>query len=293
MSQADIPYAIVRNSSEMTGDHVSVVPWWSITKTVLAAAILKLTELGVFRLDAVYEDWPFTFRQLLQHTSGLTNYGGPAYQKAVTAGEAVWPVEELLSRRNARQLLFLPGEGWSYSNIGYLFLRQTIERATGMDLDGALQQLVLAPLRLSTTRIATSARDIQLTHWENSTQYDPRWVFHGLLIGTPREAVTFLDGLLAGRLLSEASLAEMQSVYGLGGALPGRPWRQTGYGLGLMIGTMNDAGRALGHSGVGHDSVSALYAFPDLPGRPMVAAFARGTDEGIPEHEAVRLALAI
>jgi len=54
---------------------------------------------------------------------------------------------------------------------------------------------------------------------------------------------------------------------------------------------MNRAGRVIGHSGVGHDTVSALYAFLDLPGRPVVAVFAQGTDEGVTEHEAVRLAL--
>ncbi len=288
-----MPFAIVRNSGAVTGDHVSVVPWWSVTKTVLAATVLRLTELAAFRLDDVYEDWPFTIRQLLQHTAGLTDYGGPAYQRAVTAGDRVWPLEELLTRHNARRLLFPPGNGWAYSNIGYLLLRHVIERTTSMDLDGALKQLVLAPLCLSTTRVATSPEDLQSTYWGNSTNYDPRWVFHGLLIGAPRDAVIFLDGLLAGGLLSEASLAAMQSVRTLGGALPGRPWTQGGYGLGLMIGTMHDAGRAIGHSGVGHDSVSALYAFPDLPGRPVIATFARGTDEGISEREAVRLALAM
>ena len=66
------------------------MPWWSITKSVLATAVLKLIDLGAMRLDAFFEDWPFTIRQLLQHTSGLTNYGGPAYQRAVASGDAVW-----------------------------------------------------------------------------------------------------------------------------------------------------------------------------------------------------------
>ncbi len=59
-----------------------------------------------------------------------------------------------------------------------------------------------------------------------------------------------------------------------------------------MLGTMSGVGRVVGHSGAGHDTVSALYAFLDLPGRPVVAAFAQGTNEGIAEDEAVRLALA-
>jgi D-alanyl-D-alanine carboxypeptidase len=292
MIRSELPCAIIRNSGEVEGEHVALVPWWSITKTLLAAAVLKLTELGAFRLDDSYDDWPFTIRQLLQHTSGLTTYTGPAYQQAVTAGDAVWSVDELLARENAGRLLFPPGEGWAYSNIGYLFLRQLIERTTGLGLGAALGQLILLRLGVSNTRIATTASDMQSTYWGNPTHYDPRWVFHGLLLGSPTDAVVFLDGLLAGHLISEASLATMQNARVLGGALSGRPWTQTGYGLGLMIGTMNGAGRVVGHSGVGHGTVSALYAFLDLPGRPVVAAFAQGTNEGVTEYEAVRIALA-
>jgi D-alanyl-D-alanine carboxypeptidase len=291
MSQIQPPYAIKRISGEVVGDSTSLVPWWSITKTVLAAATLKLAETGAFRLDDAYDDWPFTIRQLLQHTSGLTNYGGPAYQKAVAEGEAVWSVDELLVRRNARQLLFAPGHGWAYSNIGYLFLRQLIERMTGLAFDTALSQLVFEPLCLPSPRVTQSISDMRATLWGNAMNYDPRWVFHGLVVGTPKDAVAFLDELLACRLVSQASLDSMHGARVLDGAIPGRPWTQTGYGLGLMIGTMAGVGRAIGHSGVGHDTVSALYAFPDLPGRPIVAAFAHGTDEGVTEHEAVRLAL--
>ena len=83
----------------------------------------------------------------------------------------------------------------------------------------------------------------------------------------------------------------MKSMHALGGSIAGRPWKKTGYGLGLMIGEMEMAGLAYGHSGVGHDSVSSLYCFPELPGSPVVAVFGRGTDEGVPEFEALNLAL--
>jgi D-alanyl-D-alanine carboxypeptidase len=291
MSQIQPPYAIKPISGEVLGDRTSLVSWWSITKTVLAAAVLKLVETGTFGLDDAYNNWPFTIRHLLQHTSGLTNYGGPTYQSAVANGDMVWSVDELLARRNARQLLFTSGDGWAYSNIGYLFLRQLIEGTTSLNLDTALRQLVFDPLGLASPRIAQSISDMRATLWGNEINYDPRWVFHGLIVGTPTDAVAFLDELLTGRLLSEASLDSMQGARVLGGVLPGRPWTQIGYGLGLMIGTMAGVGRAVGHSGVGHDTVSALYAFPDLPGRPIVAAFALGADEGVTEHEAVRLAL--
>ena len=203
-----------------------------------------------------------------------------------------WSVDELLTRRNARRLLSPPGEQWAYSNIGYLFLRQLIERTTGANLDTALRQLIFLPLHITHTRLAMTASDMEQTLWGNPTSYDPRWVFHGLLIGPPTDAVCFLDGLLAGKVISATTLAVMQEERIFGGAAPGRPWAQTGYGLELMIGKMNGAGRVVGHSGTNRDSISALYAFLDVPGRPIVAVFAQGTDAGIAEHEAVRLALA-
>ena len=83
MISSRLPSAIIRNSGKVQGEHSCLAPWWSITKSVLATAVLKLIDLGAMRLDAFFEDWPFTIRQLLQHTSGLTNYGGPAYQRAV------------------------------------------------------------------------------------------------------------------------------------------------------------------------------------------------------------------
>lgn len=292
MPSSYLPYAIIRNSGEAQGAPRVPVPWWSITKTVLAAGVLKLTEMGAFRLDDAYENWPFTIRHLLQHTSGLTTYGRPAYLKAVADGEPVWSVEDLLARHNVRQLLFAPGAGWAYSNIGYLFVRHLIEHTTEVPLDTALQRLIFTPLGITSTHIATTASEMAHTSWGNPMQYDPRWVFHGLLIGPPTDAVAFLDGLLARRVLSVMSLETMQDQRMLGGPLPGRPWTRTGYGLGLMMGDVKGIGRMIGHSGVGHDSVSALYAFLDLPGRPVVSAFALGTDEGIVEHETVRLALA-
>lgn len=137
--------------------------------------------------------------------------------------------------------------------------------------------------------------------WGNPSSYDPRWVFHGLLIGPPGDAVTFLAGLLQAELLSAASVEAMREArlvwsegqWDIIGGTPGRPWTQISYGLGLMTGTMSRAGRAVGHSGEGPDSVSALYEFPDLPGHPIVAAFAPGSDQGMVEHETIRCALSL
>src|ERR1051326_3198664 len=284
-------HAIARGNDPISGESGALFPWWSITKTVLAAAVLRLADSGRLSLDDFYRDRPYTIRQLLQHTAGLNTYGGERYRAAVAAGETPWPVAELLARVNVDRLGFRPGDGWAYSNVGYLFVRQLIEQTVDMELDESLRELVFKPMGIERAFVARTADDVARTHWGNPTGYDPRWVYHGLLIGPPSDAVEFLRRLF-GPFLSEQAARAMKSTHPLGGSVAGRPWTKPGYGLGLMIGEMDKAGAAYGHSGAGHESVSALYCFPELPGRPIAAVFAPGTEEGVPEFGAVRLALA-
>jgi D-alanyl-D-alanine carboxypeptidase len=291
MAQNNLPHAIIRGSDPAEGSSDALFPWWSITKSVLAAAVLRLADQGRLSLDDFYKQYPYTIRQLLQHMAGLNNYGGLPYQAAVAAGDPVWPVAELLARVNADRLIFNPGKGWAYSNVGYLFVRQLVEEKTRLEIDAALRMLVLGPMGIARTRIAKIPDDLNQTSWGNPQGYDPRWVYHGLLIGPPSDAAAFLRGLFSGTFLSEGARSAMKTMHGLGGGVVGRPWTKTGYGLGLMMGEMGEAGAVFGHSGAGHDSVSSLYCFSELPGSPVVAVFGRGTDEGITESEAVRLAI--
>jgi D-alanyl-D-alanine carboxypeptidase len=203
----------------------------------------------------------------------------------------VWPIAEMLDRVKSDRLIFDPGQGWAYSNVGYLLLRQLIEDVTGQEIDQSLQTLVFEPMGVEHTRIARTPGDMGRTHWGNAARYDPRWVYHGLLIGPPSDAVRFLRGLDSRSFLSERAAAAMKQMRCVGGGVDGRPWQKTGYGLGLMMGEMANVGSVFGHSGAGPDSVAALYCFPDLADSPVVAVFAQGRDEGIPEFEAVRLAL--
>jgi D-alanyl-D-alanine carboxypeptidase len=286
----DLPYAINHGNAPTEGQSVALFPWWSITKSVLAAAALRLADQGRLSLDDLCNHRPYTVRQLLQHTAGLNNYGGPAYRDAVAAGDPVWPVAELLARVNAERLIFTPGRDWSYSNVGYIFVRQLIEEKAGLEIGEALRRLVFEPMSIHRTRIAATPDDMKQTFWGNPDGYDPNWVYHGLLIGPPSDAADFLRRLFSENFLSEGARSAMKTMHALGGSIAGRPWTRIGYGLGLMMGEMGDAGMALGHSGVGHDCVSSLYCFSDLPESPAVAVFGQGSDEGITEKEAVRLA---
>jgi CubicO group peptidase (beta-lactamase class C family) len=289
--ESNLTSAINRGNGPTEGESVALFAWWSITKSVLAAAALRLADRDLISLDDFYNGRPYTIRQLLQHTAGLNNYGGPAYRDAVAAGDPVWPVAELLARVNAERLIFTPGRDWAYSNVGYIFVRQLIEEKAGREIGEALRMLVFGPMDIQRTRVATTPEDMEQTFWGNPDGYDPRWVYHGLLIGPPSDAADFLRRLFSETFLSEGARSAMKTMHALGGSIAGRPWTRIGYGLGLMMGEMGDAGTAFGHSGVGHDSVSSLYCFPALSESPVVAVFGPGTDEGITETEAVRLAM--
>jgi CubicO group peptidase (beta-lactamase class C family) len=63
--------AVVEDGAAAEGTGPEPVPWWSFTKTVLAAAALALVADGRFRLDAPVRARPFTLRQFLQHRAGL------------------------------------------------------------------------------------------------------------------------------------------------------------------------------------------------------------------------------
>jgi CubicO group peptidase (beta-lactamase class C family) len=269
----------------------AAVPWWSFTKTALATAALRLVSQGQWKLDEPFEGRPYTLRQLLQHRAGVPDYGSlPSYHEAVRRGEKPWDVGKLLEQVKPDRLEFEPGQGWRYSNVGYLFVRQKIEEKTGRDIGSALKQLVFEELGLTSARVVTTAEDLADTAWGNKSGYDPGWVYHGLLVGTADDAVRFLHRLILGDVLPDEILAEMINPFRLGGPLPNRPWETTGYGLGLMIPRFTSAGSTLGHSGAGPNSVSAVYHFDDLSGPRTIAAFAEGQEEGLTEHEVVRLA---
>lgn len=274
------------------GDPDALFPWWSFTKTVLAVAALRLVEMGRLDLDTPRPSRPYTLRHLLLHRAGVPNYGRlTAYHEAVARGEEAWPRDRLLAALGGDRLDFAPGSGWAYSNVGYMLVGDAIAAAAGLPLADALSQLVLAPLGLSSAGLATERDDFSAVFWPGQRDYDPRWVYHGCLIGTAADAVRLLDAVLHGELLAPEIVKTMvERSTPQAAPLPGRPWTAAAYALGLMANRAGELGRAIGHSGAGPGSVNAVYHFPDLA-RPMtVAAFAEGENEGLVEHEACAIA---
>lgn len=271
---------VIVGKAERRSEQSILVPWWSFTKTVLAGAALVLAGQNRLDLDEPIKGKPYSLRHLLQHTSGLPDYGGlPEYRAAVTAREEPWPREELLSRVRSHELLFSPGTSWAYSNVGYLFVRQIIERTLDMELGSVLRALVFDPLGAHSAFIASSVEHLDGTAWRNEVRYDPGWVYHGLAVGTASAAALVLDGLLYSPFLPGHLRAQLLSTVSVGGSFPGRPFAAPSYGLGLMIDLQNPLGRMVGHTGQGPGSSAAVYSFPDLMPPRTLATFAPGDGE--------------
>jgi CubicO group peptidase (beta-lactamase class C family) len=265
------------------------VPWWSFTKTILAAAALVLVRDGRLALDCSVGARPFTLRQLLRHQSGLADYGGlAAYHEAVARGDEPWPVSELLERADAGRLRYEPGQGWGYSNIGYLMVRGLIEEAAGEDLSAAISGLVLRPLGVDGARIARTPADLAGVAMGSVSSYDPGWAYHGLAVGPLRDAALMLDRLMTGALLPPDLLAAMREAHPVSEPNPGRPWKRPGYGLGLMSGIASSGHKVMGHTGAGPGSVIAVYHRPDAVPPLTAAAFAFGNDIGQVEEIALQ-----
>ena len=152
--------AVVNAEGELEGNaSTAIVPWWSFTKTLIAAAVLRLADEGRLALDENVGGLPYTLRAILQNRAGIGNYGGLAeYHDAVERGDDPWSDDELFWRVPPERLLFQPMTGWAYSNVGYLLLRRMIERIHGTGLGQALHELVLEPLGLEHSRIAENSR---------------------------------------------------------------------------------------------------------------------------------------
>jgi CubicO group peptidase (beta-lactamase class C family) len=201
------------------------MPWWSLSKAAIAAAALALVQRGRLILDEVLPGQSYTLRHLLQHTSGLPDYGGLAeYHQAVAAGVAPWSRQELFNRVESQRLRSIPGERFAYSNVGYLIVRSVIEDATGFGLGDALDELAFRPLGLKDVRVASVPADLRGSPLAIPEGYHPGWVFHGLVLGTPAQAALFLSRLLSGNLLDAVLLKFMRERFAISeGATPDRP----------------------------------------------------------------------
>ena len=268
---------------------------YSITKTLTAICVLRLSEMGTLNVADPVTRWVpdvpitsgITLAHLLRHTSGLRDYGPlPEYHDAVRAhpGEP-WSRQQFLDAVLSRGMLFEPGEGWSYSNVGYMLLREVLQRATGRSFAETVHELVARPLALSQTRVVETidgwstcvpgyGPEVDRDRREVDVRgvYHPGWCATGVAVSTAEETTLVFDALFAGRILDPGSLDQMLTLTTIPDPDPAND--PCGYGMGIASDLGSPRGRNYGHGGGGPGYELGATIFPETPiGRVAIAVF--------------------
>lgn len=151
------------NPQPVTAD--TVFPLASITKTVVATAVMRLVEQGKLDLDAPVRKYLPNFRvqdeamsrdvavwHLLTHTPGWEGQ-----LTSVDRGELTLANFVEATMRDLPPLA-APGEAWSYNNAGFTLAGRLLEVVTGQTIHDALRTLVFEPVGL--TRAFTRNEDM-------------------------------------------------------------------------------------------------------------------------------------
>ncbi len=293
----------------------SRMPAGSVGKTFVAAVTLELASEGVVDLDAPVsavlgeEEWfarvpnarDLTLRRLLQHSGGLPDHvDDPDFAALVPAlladPERPAAPETLIGTVAGDPPLFAAGEGYHYSDTGYLLVGLVLERTTGRSWWDLLRRRALEPAGLARSH-PQDRRDFPrlATGYPGSTRVaelpaavvrDGALVFHpgtewtgGGVVSTAPDLARWGSLLFGGRFLAAAALDEM-----LASRAPGSV-----YGLGVRHGT-SAWGPSWGHDGWFPGYRSKLVFFPR---HELALAAQVNTDRGVDLDRLLRDVLAV
>jgi CubicO group peptidase (beta-lactamase class C family) len=140
----------------------------SMNKMVTSVAIAQLAQAGKLSFtDTVGKHLPdysneevaekVTIHHLLTHTSGMGMYWN---EKFMAQRDKLLTVAAHLPLFAADPLLFPPGEKFQYSNSGYMLLGAIIEKVSGQDYYGYVQEHVYKPAGMTSTGFYEPGKDI-------------------------------------------------------------------------------------------------------------------------------------
>ena len=257
----------------------------SISKTYVAAAVMALVADGVLSLDDPLADWlpdyprarRITLRMLLDHSSGVANYFElKLYNRLVfkATEPRIWTAQEILDTFDA-PFHFQPGEGYRYSNTGFVLLGLVIEAASGQSLGEFYRQRFFEPLGLRDTYYQgegppppdaahgfRTRPDGVLYLFTDGTDYRPTASAAsvanaaGAITASANDVATWTHALYGGELLPPELLAEMTDWKPAGGV-------RGDYGLGTRT-RLFEGYRGFGHTGSVSGFIGATWYFPEL-----------------------------
>jgi D-alanyl-D-alanine carboxypeptidase len=267
--------ADLESSAAASGETVYYIG--SITKTLTAAAILKLAEQGSLDIDDPVVDLvpelgadlaPVTLRHLLNHTSGVVG-PGQVLDKFLPRRHLEFSRAELIALLQGEPRQSEAGSSWEYNNLGYLLLGIVIERISGMSYNEYLRQAILPPAGSPMLALCDMHEIIPqrargyLLHEGAPRHHEPvnaslLFAAGGACASAPDVAV-WMRALARGAVVSGALLESMTTPGTLadGTVIP--------YGLGLFTEILDEQ-RRLHHGGDanGFSAAAAHYLEADL-----------------------------
>ena len=245
----------------------------SVGKTLFAALALQLVAEGTLSLDdkiskyLAKEPWfaglpnasTITVRMLLNHTSGLGEYGDSFMQALVESpGKEHSPLEAVKSISGTKPHN-AAGAGFSYSDINYQVLAFVIEHVTGRSAYDDIRRRILQPLHLQRIVPADRPKIPGLVPGYAGTKnpfggdkmvvngaltFDPRFEWAGGgYITNPRDLARWIADFCEGRAFSPKLLPEVLTTVDAPGL--GKGSRS---GLGVEV-EPTPLGEAYGHGG--------------------------------------------
>ncbi|MCG5213813.1 serine hydrolase domain-containing protein [Streptosporangium sp. KLBMP 9127] len=210
----------------------------SLTKSVVATIVLQLVQEKKLSLDLPIETWlpgivadddRITVRQLLNHTSGLSDYiDHTEFSDPTVYGTRTYRPERLLQYAEESGPAGEPGERFHYSNAGYILLGLLVEKVTGNRLGAEIHKRVLKPTGMTRSYFPSTDPEI---HGPHATGYylpegtDPgsqgalkaitelnpsfAWAAYGL-VSDARDMNRFYRHLFRGHLVDKALLRQMR-----------------------------------------------------------------------------------
>lgn len=155
-------YADFRNNALLTSQSTFRVS--SVSKQFTAMAIMMLKESGKLSyndtITKFFRGFPYpkiTIRHLLNHTSGLPNYGEYFAQVVLQSKyKFTYPSNQdiLLWLINEQpKPYFKAGESWLYTNTGYVLLALIIEKVSRKSFQDYLKERIFDPLDMNNTQV--------------------------------------------------------------------------------------------------------------------------------------------
>lgn len=262
----------------------------SISKVFTAAAVYSYVDRGVLSLEDPISKWlpeeavekvdnadKAQIKHLLSHTSGIVDYYTDQFElDRVNVVNNHFTMEKVLEYVYGKKANFPVGETYGYCNTNYLLLAMILEKASHKSFETVYEEEVFSPLGLSSAYYSVNNpipdgcvkgySDLyasgQLAEAKNLYQDELGIGGDGGIAINAYDLAMFLEKLMKGQLISQASLTEMTNWFDLPEDWHWETYGQTENGYGLEK-FNTDYGYAVGHTG-GIDGFNTYgFYFPE------------------------------